>query len=185
MGLPLRVAWWVLLGLLWSSAAQAQPCPEASLHTEFITDPTTRNYLSCSTNGDLTDAITTSDQCVLDLFNATCTNNAACTQDQTVSRETIWETIDPTELETLMRSTAANDVARKNTLNVAMLSGTFDLSKSSVRQKFTNIFPGPNSPITNAGIAALQQKNVPRSQVVCHRPGTLSDVACGLRGACP
>lgn len=180
------LAWWLLLlWALWSTYAHAQQCAQAPLNTEFMTDPTSRNYVSCASDGDL-GGTQVSDTCVLTLFNAPCSGHPACKVDQTVTRETIWEVIDPTELETLQRATAANDVARKNQLADILKIPTFNMGKGPIRQKWFNIFTGPNSPLTNAAIAALQQKDVPRSQVVCGRPGTINDVSCGLRGvACP
>lgn len=177
-----RVAWWgVALLLVWVQGSPAQDCGESALHTEFTTDPTARTYASCASDGVVTGP-NNNDACTLEKFNQLCTNNPACKVDNTVTREAIWEVIDPTELETLQRATAANEVARKTQLADILKITAFNLGKGDVRQKWFNIFTGPASPKTNAAIAALQLKDVPRSQVVCGRPGTIADVSCGLRG---
>lgn len=179
--MKIGLAWWVLLlALLWTSYAQAQQCTQQQLHDEFFGDPTSRNYASCATDGNLAGP-NVSDQCVLNLFNTPCTV-AACKVDQTVTREAVWEVIDPGELTTLLRSTAANDVARVRELDLALENATFNMGKAPVRQKLLDIFPGPSSPLTNAAIVALQQKNASRAQIVCGRQATLSDVSLGLRG---
>lgn len=176
------LAWWtVVLVLLVASYARAQQCTPQQLHDEFFLDTTARTYVTCASDGNLAGP-NVSDTCVLSKFNANCTDNAACKVDQTVTREQVWEVIDPGELTTLLRSTAANDLARVKALDSTFANVTFDMAKAPVRQKLLDIFPGPSAPITNAAITALQQKNVPRSQVVCHRVGTLDDVSCGLRG---
>lgn len=166
-----------------ASIAHAQQCTQQQLNTEFTTDPTGRQYSTCAPAGAITGP-QNDDQCTLDKFNAPCTNNAACKVDQTISRETLWEVVDPTEWQTLVRSTQANDVARVKQFDAALQNVTFNMGKSAVRQKLLDVFPAPTAPVTNAAIAALQQKDVPRSHVVCKRPGTLTDVSCGLRGAC-
>jgi hypothetical protein len=163
----------IILLLLFPILSAAQQCSQAQLNTEFTTDPTARTYTSCS-----------DDQCVLDKFNAPCTD-VACKVDQIVSREKIYESIDKDELAALMNvpSTDATAIGkRQRSLSVAMSNSTFNMGIGSVRQKLLDIFPAPSAPITNAAIAALQQKNVPRSQSVCGRAGTLDDVSCGLRG---
>jgi hypothetical protein len=172
---------WIALILAAPLVALAQQCPQSDLSTEFMTDPTSRLYVMCSANSDLT-GTQVNDQCVLDKFNAPCTDNA-CKVDQSVSRETLWAVIDDAELTALLRSTAPNDIARVRALDIAMANTSFDMSRGKVRQKLNDIFPNASSPITNAAIAALQQKNVPRSQIVCHRAASIHDVSCGLRGA--
>jgi hypothetical protein len=159
----------------WATLASAQQCTQAQLNVEFTTDPTNRTYASCAPGND---------QCVLDKFNAPCTD-AACKVDQVVTREHVYEVIDKNELATLM-AVSLNDTTavgtRQRSLFVALHNATFDMSKAPVRQKLLDIFPAPSAPITNAAIVALQQKNVPRSQIVCGRPATLCDVSLGLRG---
>lgn len=178
----MRLPWWSLFAVLVPGVVLAQQCTQSQLNTEFMTDPTARTYVTCSSDGDLSNPNTTNDQCVLGKFNAPCTGNPACKVDQTVSREVVWGVVNAVELETLQRSTAANDVARVHQLSDMLHNITFDMGDADIRQKWSNIFTGPGSPITNAAILALQQKDVPRSQTVCGRPGTLSDVSLGLRG---
>jgi hypothetical protein len=177
------LAWWVLVLLcLWASYAKAQQCTQPQLNTEFTTDPTARNYVSCATDGIITGP-TTSDACVLTFFNQPCTNNAACKIDNILTREQIYETIiDAAELDTLANGTAPADVKRKTELGWLLTSLSWNLAKSSNLQKWKNVFTGPSAPITNAALDAQKQKDAPRSQVVCNRPGTLNDVSCGLRG---
>jgi hypothetical protein len=164
-----------LLGvLLCGSLVWAQQCTQSQLNTELTTDPTQRTYTTC-----------TNDQCYLDKFNDPCTNNAACKVPNVMTREEILQKIiDATELETLYRSTAPNDVARKGQLDVLMNGTTFDMSKAPIQQLWKNVFAQAGSPLTNSAIQAAQLKDAPRSQVVCGRPGTLSDISCGLRGNC-
>jgi hypothetical protein len=163
----------ILLALLVPALAWAQQCTENQLQTEFTTDPTARGYATCAA---------TDDQCVLTRFNAPC-GDPACKVDQTVTRDQIWAVIESDELKALANSTAPADTARMQLLTAALANTTFDLSKAEVRQKWNDVFTAPSSPLTNAAIAALQQKNVPRSQIVCGRPATLCDVSLGRRGA--
>jgi hypothetical protein len=162
--------WFVLVFLLPASAWAA--CTQTQLNTEFTTDPTARTYASCATGND---------QCVLDKFNAPCTH-ASCKQDQTVSREAVYEAIESDELKALANSLAAADTARMTLLSFALLNESFNLGKGEIRQKLFDVFTAGGSPVTNAAINALQQKDAPRSQMVCGRQGTLNDVSCGLRG---
>jgi hypothetical protein len=171
---------WLSLALGLPLSALAQQCTQNQLNTEFTTDPTGRTYVTCAADGNLA-GNQVNDECVLTKFNAPCAD-AACKVDQSVSREVFWSIIDNGELTTLLRSTAPNDVARVRALDFAMANTSLDLGKGSVRQKLNDIFPGASSPITNAAIAALQQKNVPRSQIVCQRAANTHDVSCGLRG---
>jgi hypothetical protein len=147
-------------------------CTQAQLNTEFTTDPTTRAYSACAPGND---------QCVLEKFNAPCTH-AACKQDQTVSREALYEAIESDELKTLATSTAQVDVARMTLLGFVLTNESFNLGKGEIRQKLFDVFTSGGSPLTNAAINALQQKDAPRAQMVCGRQGTLNDVSCGLRG---
>jgi hypothetical protein len=163
---------WFLLLLLFPALTWAN-CTQAQLNTEFTTDPTARTYATCATGND---------QCVLDKFNAPCTH-ASCKLDQRVSREALYEVIESDELKTLANSTAPGDIARMTLLSFVLANGSFDLGKGEVRQKLFDVFTGGGSPLTNAAITALQQKDAPRSQMVCGRQGTLNDVSCGLRGA--
>ena len=174
---------WLLLLVGCPAWVSAQGCPQQPLHDEFFTDPTARGYSTCASDGDLA-GLNVDDVCVQGKLNAPCTGNSLCKVDQTVTRETIWEAIDPTELETLSRSSQANDLARFKQLDMIMQNTTFNMGLGAVRQKFFNVFTGPNSPLTNAAIAALQQKDVPRCQTVCHKGNgcSLSDVSLGLRG---
>lgn len=169
--------------LLIARGAIAQQCTQAQLNTEFMTDPTTRGYVSCASDANLA-GLNVKDDCVLAKFNAPCTNNAACKVDQVITKERIWEVIDPTELETLARATAANDVARYKELDSALKVNTFNMGVANIRQIWNNIFTGPNSPKTNTAIGALQQKDASRCQIVCNKGNscTLSDVSLGLRG---
>lgn len=171
--------WWMgwlglLLLVMSAGAVQAQQCTQAQLSTEFTSDPTARGYATCAA---------TDDQCVLTRLNAPCLD-AACKADQVVTREQFYAVIDKAELATLL-GVSLNDTTavgtRQRSLNVAMTNASFDLSVASVRQKLTDIFPAPSAPITNAAITALQQKQVPRSQIVCQRVATLDDVSCGRR----
>jgi hypothetical protein len=168
------------------SVLYAQSCTQTTLHDEFFQDTTTRGYVTCASDGDLAGA-NVNDQCVLNLFNAPCTNNAACKVANILSREALYLTIiDSGELEKLSRSTVANDVARKSQLDWILHNTSFDLSKASWQQKWKNVFTPADSPLTNAAINAAQMKDAPRSQVVCGRVGNINDVSCGLRGtACP
>lgn len=177
---------WIVVALALPLGALAQTCQQAVLNTEFLTDPTARGYVSCATDGNLSGP-NVSDQCVLNFFNALCTDNAACKVDNVLTREAILETlIDSAELEKLSRSTVANDVARKSQLDWLLQASPYNLAKAPTQQKWKNVFTPADSPITNGAINAAQLKNAPRSQIVCHRGGTLSDVSCGLRGAgCP
>jgi hypothetical protein len=176
-----------MVGLLlagWVGVASAQQCTQTQLHDEFFLDTTSRNYVSCTTDGNLAGA-NVSDTCVLGFFNAPCTNNAACKVPNIMTREEILQKIiDAGELETLYRSTAPNDVARKGQLDVLINGTTFDMSKAPIQQLWKNVFAQASSPLTNTAIQAAQQKDAPRSQIVCGRVGTLTDVSCGLRGAC-
>jgi hypothetical protein len=169
--------WVVSVGVVWG-----QQCTQQQLHDEFFTDPTTRNYISCASDANLAGP-TTSDQCVLNLFNAPCTNNAACKVDNIMTLEAIMETIVNTaELETLARSAVANDQARRAQLSWLLQVPAYNMAKGSNQGKWKNVFTSADAPTTNAAITAAQQKNAPRSQSVCGRPGTLSDVSLGLRG---
>jgi hypothetical protein len=164
------------------SILYAQSCTQTTLHDEFFQDPTTRNYVSCATDGDLA-GVNVSDSCVLNFFNAPCTNNAGCKVANILSREVLYLTIiDSAELEKLSRSTVANDVARKSQLDWILHNTSFDMSKASWQQKWKNVFTPADSPLTNAAINTAQLKDAPRSQVVCGRVGTLNDISCGLRG---
>jgi hypothetical protein len=163
----------VIFILLFPILSAAQSCTQAQLNVEFSTDPTARTYATC-----------TNAQCVLDKFNAPCTD-AACKADQTITREHLYEVIDKDELGALMNvpSTDATAIGkRQRSLGIALSNSSFNMGIGSVRQKLLDIFPAPSAPITNAAIAGLQQKNVPRSMIVCGRAGTLDDVSCGLRG---
>jgi hypothetical protein len=165
---------WLLLALLVCvlSGLALADCTQAQLNTEFTTDPTTRTYASCASGND---------QCVLEKFNAPCPH-ASCKQDQTVSRETLYEAIESDELKTLANSTAPGDTARMTLLSFVLANATFNLGKGEVRQKIFDVFTSAGSPLTNAAITALQQKDASRAQMVCGRQGTLQDVSCGLRG---
>jgi hypothetical protein len=163
----------------------AQPCTQAPLNTEFLTDPTGRVYTTCATDGNLS-GVNVNDVCVLDKFNAVCTD-AACKVDNVLTREVIIETIiNSVELETLARSAVANDVARRQQLSWLLQANSYNMAKASSQQKWKNVFSSADSPVTNAAINTAQLKNASRAQVVCHRVGTIDDVSCGLRGtACP
>lgn len=171
----------VLLGL-WAPYSHAQQCTQTQLNTEFMTDPTVRGYTSCASDGNLA-GVKVSDQCVLDKFNAACSDNA-CKVDQVVTREKVYEVIDSDEYVAMLKDTTKPE--RKAAMDEALYQTTFNMAVKEVRDKLLDIYPAPSSPNTNAAIKALQQKNVPRSQIVCTRLGTMSDVSCGLRGAaCP
>lgn len=181
------IGWWALLLLaLWASYSHAQQCAQATLNTEFMSDPTQRQYSACASDGDLA-GLQVSDTCVLEKFNALCTGNAACKTDNVMTREAILETIiDSAELEKLSRSTNANDVARKSQLDWLLQASPYNMAKAPNQQKWKNVFTPADSPLTNTAINNAQQKDAPRSQIVCKRTGTMSDVTCGLRGAgCP
>ena len=158
-----------IVGILlaaWVGVASAQTCQESQLHDEFFLDSTSRNYASCATDGNLAGA-NVSDQCVLGLFNQPCTNNAACKVPNIMTREEILQKIiDAGELETLYRSTAPNDVARKSQLDVLINGTTFDMSKAPIQQLWKNVFAQASSPLTNAAIQAAQLRDAPRSQIV-------------------
>ena len=174
--------WWGLLLLaLWASYSHAQGCQQATLQTEFFTDPTQRQYVACATDGDLAGP-NVDDNCVLQRFNALCTNNANCKTDNVLSREVFLETIiDSAEAEKLARSTNANDQARRVQADWWLTATAYNLAKASWQQKWKNVYTPADSPITNAAINAAQLKDAPRSTIICHRPGTLADVSCGLR----
>jgi hypothetical protein len=178
------LAWWaLLLGLLWGGAASAQQCTQSQLNTEFMTDPTARTYQACAADGNLAGP-NVDDACVLQRFNTPCTDNAACKVPNMLTREQILQTIiDPADLEKLARSTVANDVARKSELDWLLQGTAWDMSKAHNQQLWKNVFTSNDSPTTNGNINNAQLKDAPRSQIVCGRPGTLSDVSCGLRGA--
>jgi len=149
----------------------AQQCTQTQLNTEFTTDPTARTYATC-----------VDDVCVLDKFNAVCTD-ATCKVDNVLSREVILETIiNSGELETLANSTAPADLARHRQLGWLLQATYYNMNKGSNQSKWKNVFPAGSSPNTNAAINAAQQKNAPRSQIVCGRAGTIDDISCGLRG---
>lgn len=167
----------VLLLLLAVTTAHTQQCTQQQLNSEFTVDPTARAYNTCTgfPSGD--------DQCVLDKFNAPCINNTACKVDNILTLENIFQTIiDSAELEKLARSTVANDVARKSQLDWLTHIQSFNMAKAPWQQKWKNVFTPADSPNTNAAINAAQQKDAPRSQIVCGRPATLCDVSLGLRG---
>lgn len=171
----------MLLGL-WAAYAHAQQCTQTQLNTEFMTDPTNRVYGGCASDGNLAGA-NVSDQCVLDKFNAACSDNA-CKADQVVTRERVYEIIDSDEYIAMLKDTTKPE--RKAAMDEAMHQVTFNMAVKEVRDKLLDIYPAPSSPITNAALKALQQKNVPRSQIVCTRLGNINDVSCGLRGmSCP
>ena len=165
----------VTLIILLPVLSSAQQCTQAQLNSEFTADPTARTYASCGA---------TDDNCVLVKFNAPCTD-AACKVDQIVTKEMFYEAIDKDELKAIadVSTTDATQLgSRFRRLQVALLNDTFDMSKASVRQKLLDVFPAPSAPLTNAAIVALQQKNVPRSQIVCGRPATHCDISLGRRG---
>lgn len=164
---------WMLLLLLlvFPLPAWAQDCAQSQLSAEFATDPTGRTYASCPAGNDA---------CVLEKFNQPCTD-AACKIDQVITRDKLYEVIDPAELKTTVA-----DTTRKVLLEMALRVETFHLGIAGVRQKLFDVFPGPSAPITNNAIKALQQKDASRAQIVCGRQATLADVSCGLRGeSCP
>ena len=179
------LAWWVLLlALLWASYSHAQQCSQSQLNQEFTTDPTHRGYVDCASDGVVTGP-NNNDNCTLQKFNELCTD-AACKVANILSREQILQTIiAPVDLETLARSTAPNDVARKSELDWLLTAQAWDMSKSHNQQLWKNVFPSSFS-TTNAAIDAAQLKDAPRSTIICGRPGTLADISCGLRGeGCP
>jgi len=161
-------------------SAWAQQCTQAQLNTEFTTDPTVRGYAGCAGVGGLA-GVNVNDQCILDLFNAPCTNNAACKVDVVVSREQLYEVIDHDELATGVNAVVA-DATRKWLLEIAMRNVSFNLSDIDVRQKLFDIFTAPKAPTTNAAITSLRQRDTTRAQIVCGRQGTLADITRGLRG---
>jgi len=161
--------------------ASAQQCTQQQLNTEFMTDPTVRQYVACASDGNLA-GVNVDDSCVLTRFNAPCTD-ASCKVANILTREVLYETIiDSNELEKLSRSTVANDVARKSQLDWILHNSSFNMAKASWQQKLKNIFTPADSPLTNAAINNAQQKDAPRSHIVCNRSATLSDISCGLRG---
>lgn len=181
------LALFLILSALLALSAEAQQCTQTQLNGEFMTDPTQRGYKACSTNQDLSNAVTTNDQCVLAKFNAPCTDHAACKVDNVMTKEQVMETlVDSTELETLARSTTANDVARKSELDWLLRMTSFNMAKSSWQQKWKNVFAqgAGASPITNANINNAQLKDAPRCEIVCKKGNgcTMSDVSLGLRG---
>jgi hypothetical protein len=170
--------WVVSAGGVWG-----QQCTQQQLHDEFFLDTTTRNYVTCASDGNLANPATTSDTCVLDKFNAPCTNNANCKADNVMTTAAIMETIVVSDdLEKLARSAVANDQARRVQLSWLLQVQTYNMAKNVNQQKWKNVFTAADSGPTNAAIDAAKQKDVPRSHVVCGRVGTLSDVSLGLRG---
>jgi hypothetical protein len=167
------------------SVLYAQSCQESVLHNEFFTDPTTRNYVSCASDGDLAGP-NVSDTCVLNFFNAPCTV-AACKVDNILTREQIYETIiDGTELDNLANGTAPADIKHQRELSWLLTGLTWNMAKNASQKHWKNPFPAATAPLTNAAIDAAKQRDAPRSQIVCSRLGTINDVSCGLRGtACP
>jgi hypothetical protein len=172
---------------LWTSlvslgVVHAQSCGQTELNQEFLQDPTARNYVSCASDGNLTGA-NVSDQCVLDFFNAPCTNHASCKVANILTREQIYATIiDANELDTLANGTAQADVKHQRELGWLLSSLNWNMSLNASQKHWKNPFPAATAPITNAAIDAAKQKDSPRSQIVCGRIGTLSDISCGLRG---
>lgn len=162
----------VLLLLLFPAMSYSQQCTQNQLSTEFVSDPTGRGYPTCAPEDD---------QCVLVRFNSPCADQN-CKIEQVITKEALYEVIDSAEYLTLLRSTAANDVARVRALDHALTNASLNMAVKEVRDKLLDIFPAPSAPITNAAIVALQHKNAPRSQIVCSRPATLADVSCGRRG---
>jgi hypothetical protein len=174
----------LLVFVLWlPGTGEAQQCLQQQLHDEFFLDSTTRAYATCSTDGNLANPATTSDSCVLDKFNSPCVNNANCKVDNVLTTATIMETIVASdELEKLARATPANDQARRAQLGWLLQVPTYNMAKAQSQQKWKNVFTPADSGVTNAAIDAAKLKDAPRSQVVCGRAGTLSDVSLGLRG---
>jgi len=175
-----------LLLLLWFPATGgAQTCQESQLHDEFYLDPTARNYASCATDGNIGGA-NVSDQCVLGLFNSPCTATA-CKVDNILTREQIYQTIiDANELDTLANDTSPAGVKHKTELGWLLNADSWNMAINSSQKQWKNPFPAASAPITNAAIDAAKLRDAPRSQIVCQRVGTLSDVSCGLRGeGCP
>jgi hypothetical protein len=166
--------------LLWLPAiSSAQTCAQGTLNTEYFSDPTSRTYATCATDGNLAGP-NVDDNCVLAKFNQPCTDNAACKVDQTVTIEQINVAIDSAELKAMFKDTANAD--RKATMDMLANIKTFNLKEKEVRDKWFDVFPSPTAPITNAAITALQKKDASRAQIVCGRSGTIDDVSCGLRG---
>lgn len=172
-----------LFVLLLVSTSWAQQCTQSQLNTEFLTDPTNRGYATCAPPGDLT-GTNTNDQCVLDKFNASCTD-PTCKVDQVITREQVYDSIVPAELATLT-AVSLNDVtpagARYRALLLALQVATFDMGKPAVRQKLLDIFPTAGAPQTNAALTALQKRDASRSRVVCGHPANLNHISLGLRG---
>jgi hypothetical protein len=179
---PLAVA--LLVFALWfPGTANAQTCGQSQLHDEFFLDNTIRDYVSCSSDRNLANPATTSDTCVLDKFNAPCVNHANCKVDNILTTAAIMETIvDPAELEKLARATPANDQARRAQLSWLLQVPSYNMANAQSQQKWKNVFTSADSGVTNAAIVAAKLKDAPRSQIVCGRVGTLSDVSLGLRG---
>jgi hypothetical protein len=170
--------WVVSVSVVWG-----QQCTQQQLHDEFFLDNTIRNYVSCASDGNLANPATTSDTCVLGKFNAPCTNNANCKVDNILTTAAIMETIVvASELETLARATPANDQARRAQLGWLLQVPSYNMAKAQSQQKWKNVFTPADSAATNAAIDAAKLKDAPRSQSVCGRVGTLSDVSLGLRG---
>lgn len=161
---------WVLLVLLLllPALASAQQCTQGNLNVEFATDPTGQGYGTCAASNDA---------CVLAKFNAPCTASG-CQVAQVITREQLYALIDVNEL----RTRIVTDPNRKDLLLVALSVGTFDLGDDAIQQKLGDIFPGPQTPKTNASLAAIRQKNVSRAEVVCGRRANLRDVSLGRRG---
>jgi hypothetical protein len=169
-----------LLGI--PAIGDTQSCSQSTLNSEFMTDPTTRNYVSCASDGNLANPATTSDTCVLGLFNSPCTA-AACKVDNVMTTAAIMETIVVSDdLEKLARSAVANDQARRVQLSWLLQVQTYNMAKNVNQQKWKNVFTSADSAATNAALDAAKLKDAPRSQLVCGRVGTLSDVSLGLRG---
>jgi hypothetical protein len=171
--------------LLLPVAAQAQNCSQSQLHDEFFLDQTQRGYVTCSSDGDLANPNTTSDVCVEQKFNAPCTNNANCKVDNILTREQIYQTIiDANELDTLANDTSPAGVKHKTELGWLLNADSWNMAINSSQKQWKNPFPAATAPITNAAIDGAKLRDAPRSQIVCGRVGTLTDVSCGLRGAC-
>jgi hypothetical protein len=175
----------LLMFTLWlPGTGEAQQCTQQQLHDEFFLDATItqRNYVSCASDGNLAGP-TTSDQCVLNLFNAPCTNNANCKAENVMTSAAIMETIvNSDDLEKLARSAVANDQARRVQLSWLLQVDTYNMANNVNQKKWKNVFTSADSGATNAAIEAAKLKDAPRSQSVCGRVGTLSDVSLGLRG---
>jgi hypothetical protein len=175
-----------IVGLLlagWVGVASAQQCTQQQLHDEYFLDPTARNYVSCASDGNLAGA-NVSDVCVLNIFNAQCTV-AACKVDNILTREQIYQTlIDANELDTLANDTSPAGVKHKTELGWLLNATSWNMATNSSQKQWKNPFPAATAPITNAAIDGAKLRDAPRSQSVCGRVGTLTDVSCGLRGAC-